>query len=399
MPDPIALKKKGAGLPVQHPPRIVYIGILLSALSLAAGFLTGIAALAVNNGYPSIIPLANGITFHPDLMVFGAVGGLLISEKLELMEKFPLIRNIPISRPIVAFLFGGVFILSLGILSSYEIARYAGLLLVVAASLLFLLFMSSNVNHGDKRIKLVFAAAIASMSLAAIGNMNSLLYSNMKLTFLALLFPILYILAERMELGFVRGMGARIMALQAYIAWFAVGMAFVSVEVPDKFISRFAMVLSIILVAILTGISIKFDPAFRKIKRNGRFQHFMRAGIQISFFWLALGLILFMLQAIIGHGYLDPATHSIAIGFIGSFIVAHSPVIFPLTFKKKAIQENVTFLPLIMITIANVSRVFGDLAIPYTSLGETFSYVSGYLLLFAILLFVYNIKKIMVSPD
>ncbi|MGE9811375.1 NnrS family protein [Ferroplasma acidiphilum] len=399
MPDPIALKKKRAGLPVQHPPRIVYIGILLSALSLAAGFLTGIAALAVNNGYPSIIPLANGITFHPDLMVFGAVGGLLISEKLELMEKFPLIRNIPISRPIVAFLFGGVFILSLGILSSYEIARYAGLLLVVAASLLFLLFMSSNANHGDKRIKLVFAAAIASMFLAAIGNMNSLLYSNMKLTFLALLFPILYILAERMELGFVRGMGARIMALQAYIAWFAVGMAFVSVEVPDKFISRFAMVLSIILVAILTGISIKFDPAFRKIKRNGRFQHFMRAGIQISFFWLALGLILFMLQAIIGHGYLDPATHSIAIGFIGSFIVAHSPVIFPLTFKKKAIQENVTFLPLIMITIANVSRVFGDLAIPYTSLGETFSYVSGYLLLFAILLFVYNIKKIMVSPD
>ncbi|WP_276935387.1 NnrS family protein [Ferroplasma acidiphilum] len=399
MPDPIALKKKRAGLPVQHPPRIVYIGILLSALSLAAGFLTGIAALAVNNGYPSIIPLANGITFHPDLMVFGAVGGLLISEKLELMEKFPLIRKIPISRPIVAFLFGGVFILSLGILSSYAVARYAGLLLVVAASLLFLLFMSSNVNHGDKRIKLVFAAAIASMSLAAIGNMNSLLYSDVKLTFLALLFPILYILAERMELGFVRGMGARIMALQAYIAWFAVGMAFVSVEVPDKFISRFAMVLSIILVAILTGISIKFDPAFRKIKRNGRFQHFMRAGIQISFFWLLLGLILFMLQAIIGHGYLDPATHSIAIGFIGSFIVAHSPVIFPLTFKKKAIQENVTFLPLIMITIANVSRVFGDLAIPYTSLGETFSYVSGYLLLFAILLFVYNIKKIMVSPD
>lgn len=399
MPDPIALKKKGAGLPVQHPPRIVYIGILLSALSLAAGFVTGIAALAVNNGYPSIIPLANGITFHPDLMVFGAVGGLLISEKLELMEKFPLIRNIPISRPIVAFLFGGVFILSLGILSSYAIARYAGLLLVVAASLLFLLFMSSNVNHGDKRIKLVFAAAIASMSLAAIGNMNSLLYSNVKLTFLALLFPILYILAERMELGFVRGMGARIMALQAYIAWFAVGMAFVSVEVPDKFISRFAMVISIILVAILTGISIKFDPAFRKIKRNGRFQHFMRAGIQISFFWLLLGLILFMLQAIIGHGYLDPATHSIALGFIGTFIVAHSPVIFPLTFKKKAIQENVTFLPLIMITIANVSRVFGDLAIPYTSLGETFSYVSGYLLLIAILLFVYNIKKIMVSPD
>ena len=85
MPDPIALKKKRAGLPVQHPPRIVYIGILLSALSLAAGFLTGIAALAVNNGYPSIIPLANGITFHPDLMVFGAVGGLLISEKLAVL--------------------------------------------------------------------------------------------------------------------------------------------------------------------------------------------------------------------------------------------------------------------------------------------------------------------------
>lgn len=382
----------------KRPPFIVYIGIFLSALSLAVGFLIGISALAINNGYNISTSIASGILFHPDLMVFGAVGGLLITEKLELMEKFPLVKGIPISRPTVFFLFSGIFIASLGILFNSSPARFAGLVLIFAGSLLFLFYMSSRRNPGDIWIKRVFAAAIASMSLTAIGNINALIVYNVELTYLALLFPIIYVLAERMELGFVRGMRQGIIKVQVLIAWLAVILAFAAAEMHVTPYSQEAMFASISLVLALTLISVRYDPAFRKLRMRGRFQAFMRAGILISFFWLVLGLILFVLQLILGQGFLDPAAHSIALGFIGTFIFAHSPVIFPLTLKKNARQERVTFLPLLVLTVANAMRVFGDLAIPLTSVGFMMSYFSGYVLIIAIVAFVYNLRRIMV-PD
>ena len=382
-----------------RPPLIVYIGIFCSALSLALGFLIGISALAINNGYNINTSIASGILFHPDLMVFGAVGGLLITEKLELMEKFKLVKGISISRPTVLFLFSGVFIASLGILFDSTPARYAGLILVFAGSLFFLFYMSSSRNPGDVWIKRVFAAAIASMSLTAFGNLNALITYNVELTYLALLFPIIYVLAERMELGFVRGMKQDIMKVQVFIAWLAVILAFAAVELHRTPYNQGAMFVSILLVLTLTMISVKYDPAFRRLRIHGRFQSFMRTGILLSFFWLVLGLILFVLQLILGHGFLDPATHSIALGFIGTFIFSHSPVIFPLTLKKKARQERVTFLPLVVLTVSNLMRVFGDLAAPVTSAGFVASYFSGYVLLIALVAFLYNLRRIIVSDN
>ena len=43
--------------------------------------------------------------------------------------------------------------------------------------------------------------------------------------------------------------------------------------------------------------------------------------------------------------------------------------IFPLTLKRNANQERVTFLPLIILTVSNVMRVFGDLASHVSSAG------------------------------
>lgn len=382
---------------VMRPPLVVYIGIFCSALSLALGLFIGISALALNNGYDASLPVASGILFHPDLMIFGVVGGLLVTEKLELMEKFRLVKGIPVSRPTVLFLFSGVFLASLGIVDGSVLTRYAGLILIFAGSLLFLFYMSSSRNPGDRWIKRVFAAAIASMSLTAIGNLNALIFDNVKVTYLALLFPIIYVLAERMELGFVSGMKTGIMKAQAFIAWVTILLAFAAAEIHVAPYSQALMIASILLLFSLTMVSVRFDPAFRKLRRQGRFQSFMRAGVLLSFFWLILGLILFVLQVVVGHGFLDAATHSIALGFIGTFIVAHSPVIFPLTLKKRARQEKVTYLPLIVLTLSNLMRVFGDLASHFSGAGFIASYLSGYILLIAIVAFIYNLRRIMVS--
>lgn len=73
--------------------------------------------------------------FHPDLMVFGVIGWLLITERLELMEKFLVTGKIGISRMVVALLFSGVFSASLGILLGNEAIRFVGLSLLIAAFL------------------------------------------------------------------------------------------------------------------------------------------------------------------------------------------------------------------------------------------------------------------------
>ncbi|MCL4336264.1 MAG: NnrS family protein [Candidatus Thermoplasmatota archaeon] len=377
---------------------IVYAGILLSVVSLALGLLTGIAALAENNGYYINAPVASGILFHPDLMIFGVVGGLLITEKLELMEKFPLAGRLPISRPILVMLFAGVFSTSIAILYNLPFLRYVGLILVMASSLLFLYYMTSSRNPGQRGIKQVFGAAIFAMALSAFSNMGFVITGNTGLTYLALLFPVIYVLAERMELGFVRGMKSRTTKIQVYVSWVAVISAFVSAE-SNALLHYAAMYVSIAFIGFLIAVSVLYDPTFHGARRKNRFQNFMRTGVIISYLWLILGLLLFTAQLIAGHGFLDPAAHSIALGFIGTFIVAHSPVIFPLTLKKKANQENVSYLPLVILTIANVMRVFGDLLAPFAQVGYTISYISGFVILIAIVAFIYNLRRIMGSLD
>jgi hypothetical protein len=377
------------------PPPVVYFGIGCSVISLALGLIIGISALAENNGFSLNNQIAGYIIFHPDLMVFGVIGGLLITEKLELMEKFSILGKARISRLIVSLLFPGVFISSAGILVGMVLIQDLGLLLVTGASILFLYYMTSRRNPGLAYIKQVSGAAILAMALAATANLNLFITESTELAYMTLLFPVLYVLAERMELGYVRGMKTSLIRVQSILSWILVIVAFMSVEINIGTLPGILMLISITILIALILVSIYYDPTFRHLKKKSHLQSFMQKGIIISYLWLFLGLLLFILQVIRGHGFLDPAAHSIALGFIGTFIVAHSPVIFPLTLKKKAVQENVTYLPIIVITVANVMRIFGDLSLNVSWVSSAVSYASGYVILLAIIAFVYNLRRIM----
>lgn len=335
------------------------------------------------------------IFFHPDLMVFGAIGGFLLTEKLELMEKFKIGRKFRISRLTLLMLFSGVYIATFGMFISNPAARYLGLVLVIAASLLFFHYMTSRRNPGLAGIKNVFGAAVFALTLSAVANLNHFITDSTEFSYLVLLFPVVYIIAERMELGFVRGMKLSMIRVLGILSWISVIIAFSSAELGSGFVARVLTGASIAILLSVILTSMAYDPTFRKLRKKSRLQSFMQKGIVISFIWLFLGIALFMLQLIQGHGLLDPAAHSIALGFIGTFIVSHSPIIFPLTLKKKANQDNVTYLPLIVITIANIMRIAGDLTISFSLYSSILSYASGYVIILAILAFAYNLKRIM----
>ena len=384
-----------SNLKSHSPPAIVFAGLACSVASLAIGLIIGLSALAGNNGFTLNQGMASDIAFHPDLMVFGVIGGLLVTEKLELMEKFTIAGKLRISRLTVLFLFSGVFIASLGILAGYGPARIAGLVLVVLTSLLFMYYMTSSRNPGMADIKKVFGAAVLALALSAAANISHFITDSTELSYLALLFPVIYVMAERMELGFVRGMKVSQIRIQAVFAWLSVILAFLSVELEFGLLPSILMGASIAFILALVLVSLAYDPTFRKLRNRSRLQSFMQKGILISYAWLFLGLALFILQIGRGHGFLDPAAHSIALGFIGTFIVAHSPIIFPLTLKKKAVQENVTLLPIVVITVATIMRIFGDLTVSILPFSNAISYASGYVIIIAILSFAYNLKRIM----
>lgn len=381
------------------PPAIVFAGIACSALSLVIGLIIGLSGLAENNGFILNQGIATDIALHPDLMVFGVIGGLLVTEKLDLMEKFRIAGKLRISRVTVLSLFSGVFLASFGIFADSSPSRDIGLSLVIVASLLFLYYMTSHRNPGMPGIKKVFGAAVFALALTAAANLNHFITDSTELSYLALLFPVLYVMAERMELGFVRGMKSSQIRIQAAFAWLSVILAFLSVELEIGMLPSILMLGSIAFLIALVLVSLAYDPTFRKLRNKGRLQSFMQKGIVISYLWLFLGVALFILQIIRGHGFLDPAAHSIALGFIGTFIVAHSPIIFPLTLKKKAVQENVTLLPIIVITAANIMRIFGDLTVSVFPMSNAISYASGYVIILAILSFAYNLKRIMPAPN
>lgn len=373
---------------------MVLVTLACSVGSLILGLTIGLAALAENNGFVLSISWASRINVHPDIMVFGVIGGLLIAEKIEIMENFRIFGKIRISRLVVPFLFVGVFLTSIGILQNVLYIRGSGLFLTGFAFVLFLYFMGSKRSHGIPAIKQVFSAAILAMVLSPISNLNHIITGNTEFSYLVLLFPVIYVLAERMELGFVRGMKRNDIQTLAAFAWVSVIFAFASVEVEPGIMSPILMTVSLVFLFSLVVGTIVYDPSFRKLRRNSRLQSYVKKGVIISYIWLFIGIGLYLLQDFLGHGYLDPAAHSIALGFIGTFIVAHSPIIFPTVLKKEANVERVSTLPIIVITIANAMRVLGDLAIPFVPYANTISYASGYVIIIAILAFAYNLKRI-----
>ncbi len=378
---------------------LVYVGIAASLTSLLFGFLIGIATLGYNDRVNGMDVLVSDIRFHPEIMVFGVIAGLFITEKADLMSNFHLIGRVNSSLVNISLLFSGVFITSLGASLGLYAVRLTGLLLVTLAGIVFFYYMTSRKNPGERRIKWIFGGAISAMVSSAILSSAFPVVDDMPMALLILSFPILYVLAERVELGFVRGMPKKATFLVVAFAWAIVLLLSTSVLLGSDPSGKWLFDISALIFLGIIGLLLRYDPAFRKSPRSSRLQAFMKRGVIISYIWIVTGILLFLVRNSTNLDILGPATHAIALGFLGTFIVAHSPVIFPLILKKKANPENVTMAPIVLITMATFLRVTGDILLLSGFYGNVMSYASAYILIAAILAFLYNIRRIMVSSE
>ncbi len=331
-------------------------------------------------------------------MVFGVIGGLLIAEKIEIMNRFLIFRRVPVSYPILVTILTGIVSLSLGYAVGLAVLRYAGTGLIATAGLLFMWFMVSRRNPGNVWVKLIMGSALAAFSIGSIAESMISATKSPAVALLLLSFPIIYILGERIELGLMRNISKSTMKLLVFSSAVIPFILFASSLYGRTLAGRILFDASIVFVLIMVITSIKFDPSTRKMKVSGKLQSFMQSGIISSYIWLLTGIFLYLMQVNVERGFMDPATHSIALGFIGLFIIAHSPIIFPLTLKLKADTSRVTKFPIYAMNIAVFLRVGGDLISMKYGVGNLMAYSSVYMLIIAIVLFFFNILRIRQSP-
>ena len=290
--------------------------LAFSVVTLALGFSIGASMLSADHDFYLSSSLASLIVIHPVLMVFGVIGGLLISEKLELMRNFTIFGKLKMSLLIVPMTIAGISVYSIGLLLSVQTVSDVGALLIALVGLLFMWFMVSGRSHGNRDAKVIMGASLFSLALSSIAEAAGNAVESPVVALLLLTFPVVYVLGERIELGQMRGIGRSWISFLKASSAAAPVLLFIDTVIPGKLVEFLLFNASVMFLVSMGIISAIHDPSIRISESRSILQEFMKFGIRSSYAWLFLGLGLYAIQYDVARGFMDAATHSIAIGFL-----------------------------------------------------------------------------------
>lgn len=115
-------------------------------------------------------------------------------------------------------------------------------------------------------------------------------------------------------------------------------------------------------VQLITALWLIKDDVPRHLIRGKGLQRFTAAALLTGYFWLIVGGIVWITTAgTVGTPYYDIVIHAIFIGFAFTMIMAHAPVIFPAVMSIPVPYRPVMYLPLILLNLGLLARVFGEL--------------------------------------
>ena len=89
----------------------------------------------------------------------------------------------------------------------------------------------------------------------------------------------------------------------------------------------------------------------------------------------------------------EPFIHSITVGFVGTMLLAHGPVILPSVTGRRLNAAKLSLLPIGVLTVGNLVRIVGDLImLDYNATLLEYSIgLAGWLILIAVILFLRQI--------
>lgn len=304
--------------------------LLPAAASLVIGLAVGLRWMGIDVSSPA--PQA-----HAPLMLVGFLGTLIALE-----------RAVALGLPA---LYGAPVLLGAGTLASVFVASDSGRVAALLGSLLFV--VASGIALKRKPEPFAWMLSLGAVALAVGTALWLAERPRADALLWWLLFPILTIAGERLELSAHRGPAAGLLASAGVL----VAAALVAPWAPELATRGFGVGL-IALAAWL----LRHDVARETLGRAG-LPRFVAVCLLLGYAWLVVaGLILAIGGAQAGGLLYDAGLHAILLGFVFGMIFGHAPVIFPALFAVEIPFRPRFWLHLGLLEASLVVRVGGDLA-------------------------------------
>ncbi|MDG7029913.1 MAG: hypothetical protein JRN38_06685, partial [Nitrososphaerota archaeon] len=309
------------------------------------------------------------------------------------VELLPHTKQTRLSLAIPPFIFVGMAVEMLGFLFDLALASYVGAALLVVASLLFLSLLRSFLTMGREKMSVLFMVVSGvALLLSALLSAFSLPAGNVGFVMTLLLFPVVFVLGERVELTSL--------ATKSSSDRFVPALIMVAVALGLFGLDAWSLT-SMTLVAFgLTGLTFGFFLVNeRKARPNATalpFQKYVRNHVELAYVWGLAGSVFGVAYSLSPlFVFYDAFIHSLALGFIGLMFLAHGPIILPMVTRRQFDNAKLSSIPLAILMVALVTRIGSELALLYDGawLLNLSVAVSGWLVLLAVAAFFVEILR------
>lgn len=356
--------------------------------------------------------LATGVlvelyALHSIIMVFGFLAVIVMTERVAGLRMIPGAQKLKAPVVMVPSVILGVVVETIGYTWQFSIIRFLGALLLMAGCAAFIATLRFLKRNSEAKVSFDFMTlSVVSLLLAAIVSAFTIPVDDMGFVMLLLSFPVLFILGERIELTRIvstpesnKRFSRALVTGAASIALFAVG----SVQRFTLLANLTFLVGSILLLVVFLSVLIVENRNLRLLLKSPRpLQHYVSRHVRVAYGWAVMGMVLAVGYALSGFelDLYDPFIHSLTLGFIGTMMLAHGPVILPGVLKRSFNEEKPAVLPLGVLTSAVVLRVAGELflLVSYSVTVRLIVGLSGWLVLIAVLLFLRSIIMGIMEP-
>ena len=371
---------------------------------LLLALLDGIFRLMADNGLSTGI-LENIYVLHPILMVFGFLASIVMAERVAGISVIPKLNKSPLPLTMVPLILIGVALEVIGYTVGTELLKFVGGAFLLAGSIVFIFVLGKLAKNTGTKLPFYYMI-VSGVSLAASAVLSAfyLPLGNFGFIMLLLCFPLVFILGERVELTrFTSTASANQRFKIAFgLSCIAVAAFVISSLPPSTGVQAVSSSLGSVLLLGTIAIVLLGEIQNWKLllKSNQPLQKYVVSHTKVAYAWGILGVILAAIYSMdsMHIDLYDSFIHSIAVGFIGTMLLAHGPVILPTVTGRKIDMAKISILPLSVLTLGNLIRIAGDIiSLAYASRAlEIVVGLSGWLILIAVILF---LRQIMFSSS
>ncbi|MCL4436531.1 MAG: hypothetical protein M1503_03870 [Thaumarchaeota archaeon] len=365
----------------------MFAALVFLLLGLVVG---GLRLMLINGVGISFPPLERFYVLHSEITVLGFLGLLIMFERAVGVEVLPKDRRPATVKLMIPIFAAGLLLYLAGRFVQSDSVVLLGGMLMAVGSLFFAYVVWWLFLRVDNLAMYFMLLGIAALTTASLVATRIVTWDQYGFALLLLSYPMLFIIGERVDLTrFGSGHAGR-RNFKTALAFASTGLILLII---DTVLLPSTLLLGGVAACYLVVISVTYRVESMSLRRISKIRYPINRYVTIhtttAYYWITAGLALLLLRLVwTSNPFLyDAFIHSIGVGFVGTMILAHGPIILPAIMKRPMISKTLSLIPLLLLSLGNLIRVAGDLVKPfYFNIAAAIGY-SGLLILIAVLAF------------